>query len=77
MNIGEKIRQLRKWRGMSQEKLGEALNMTAQNVSSLELGRTKPSPEILRIEWHTRRHTKKGPGAEAPRPGGNASIPYT
>ena len=46
-NLGEKIMKLRKEAGLSQEELGEKLNVTRQTVSKWELGDT--TPEINKL----------------------------
>jgi len=49
MNLGEKILELRKKNGLSQEKLGEKINVTRQTISNWELGETSPNPEQLKM----------------------------
>lgn len=49
MNVlGERIYRLRKDADVSQEKLGEALNVSRHTVSRWETGLTKPSAENLK-----------------------------
>ncbi len=48
MNLGDKILQLRKKNGLSQEQLGEKVNVTRQTISNWELGETTPNPEQLK-----------------------------
>ncbi len=48
MSLGEKILQLRKQKGFSQEQLGELVNVTRQTISNWELGDTAPNPEQLK-----------------------------
>lgn len=48
MKLGEKILQLRKEKGLSQEQLGEQMNVTRQTISNWELGETSPSPNQLK-----------------------------
>lgn len=48
MNLGDKILQLRKKNGLSQEQLGEKVDVTRQTVSNWELGETTPNPEQLK-----------------------------
>lgn len=48
MNLGDKILQLRKKNGLSQEQLGEKVDVTRQTISNWELGETTPSPEQLK-----------------------------
>lgn len=48
MNLGNKILQLRKKNGLSQEQLGEAVDVTRQTISNWELGETTPNPEQLK-----------------------------
>ena len=42
MNFSEKLTNLRKQKGLSQEELGEKLNVTRQTISKWELGQTTP-----------------------------------
>lgn len=49
MKLGEKILELRKKIGLSQEQLGEKLNVTRQTISNWELGETSPNPEQLKL----------------------------
>jgi len=46
--FGERLLELRKRRGMSQEELAEVLKVSRQTVSSWETGRTVPNAELLR-----------------------------
>jgi len=45
--LGERIRDSRKKRGYSQDKLGNAISVTASAISAYELGERTPSIEIL------------------------------
>ena len=49
MSLGEKIYELRKKKGLSQEQLGEEVNVTRQTISNWELGETSPNPEQLKL----------------------------
>ena len=49
MTLGEKIFELRKKCGLSQEQLGEKINVTRQTISNWELGETLPNPEQLKL----------------------------
>ena len=49
MKLGEKKLKLRKKEGLSQEELGEKINVTRQTISNWELGETSPNPEQLKI----------------------------
>ena len=49
MNLGKKIFELRKKSGLSQEQLGEKINVTRQTISNWELGETSPNPEQLKF----------------------------
>lgn len=49
MNLGENIFNLRKKKGLSQEQLGEYINVTRQTISNWELGETTPNPEQLKL----------------------------
>ncbi len=47
--LGEKILKLRKKEGISQEQLGEQVNVTRQTISNWELNETSPNPEQLKL----------------------------
>ena len=47
MQLGNNIYNLRKEKGLSQEKLAEKINVTRQTISNWELGETAPNPEQL------------------------------
>ena len=47
MTFSEKLMQLRRQKGWSQEELGEKLDVTRQTVSKWELGSTTPEMEKL------------------------------
>ncbi|MBQ3029603.1 MAG: helix-turn-helix transcriptional regulator [Agathobacter sp.] len=47
MQLGKNIYELRKEKGLSQEKLAEQINVTRQTISNWELGETYPNPEQL------------------------------
>lgn len=47
--IGEHILKLRKMQGLSQEQLGERVNVTRQTISNWELGETTPNIEQLKL----------------------------
>lgn len=47
MQLGNNIYNLRKEKGLSQEKLAEKVNVTRQTISNWELGETSPNPEQL------------------------------
>lgn len=49
MKLGEKILELRKKNGLSQEQLGEKIYVTRQTISNWELGETSPNPEQLKL----------------------------
>ena len=49
MKLGEKILKLRKQEGLSQEELGNRINVTRQTISNWELGETSPNPEQLKL----------------------------
>ena len=49
MNLGKKIFELRKKKGISQEELGERIDVTRQTISNWELGTTAPNPEQLKL----------------------------
>ena len=47
--LGENILKLRKKLGLSQEQLGEKVNVTRQTISNWELNETTPNPEQLKL----------------------------
>ena len=47
MEIGNKINQLRKLSGMTQEQLAEKLNVSRQTISKWEKGLSIPDAEML------------------------------
>ncbi len=47
--LGEKILELRKKQGLSQEQLGEQVNVTRQTISNWELNETAPNPDQLKL----------------------------
>ena len=47
--LGENILKLRKSKGLSQEQLGEQVQVTRQTISNWELGETAPNPEQLKL----------------------------
>jgi len=49
MNLGENILKLRKRQGLSQEQLGEKVNVTRQTISNWELNETSPNPAQLKL----------------------------
>ncbi|MBQ7411604.1 MAG: helix-turn-helix transcriptional regulator, partial [Clostridia bacterium] len=49
MSIGEKIRDLRKSKNMTQEDLAECLNVTISAVSQWEIGKTMPDITMIPI----------------------------
>ena len=49
MKLGEKILELRKKNGLSQEQLGEMVDVTRQTISNWELGETTPNTEQLKL----------------------------
>lgn len=49
MSLGNKILELRKKQGLSQEQLGEKVDVTRQTISNWELGETSPNPEQLKL----------------------------
>ena len=46
--LGENILKLRKRQGLSQEQLGELVNVTRQTISNWELNETTPNPGQLK-----------------------------
>lgn len=49
MDLGEKIQELRKRKGMSQEQLAEYLGVTRQSISKWELGASVPDIDKLKM----------------------------
>ena len=49
MSLKENIYEFRKKSGLSQEQLGEKVNVTRQTISNWELGETQPNPEQLKL----------------------------
>lgn len=49
MNIGNRILSLRKEKKLSQEELGELINVTRQTISNWELGETNPDMNQLKM----------------------------
>ncbi|MCM1052946.1 MAG: helix-turn-helix domain-containing protein [Ruminococcus sp.] len=47
--LGENILNLRKKAGLSQEQLGEKINVTRKTISNWELNETSPNPEQLKL----------------------------
>ena len=47
MKFNEKLYELRKTKGLSQEELGEKINVSRQTVSKWETGQTTPELEKL------------------------------
>ncbi len=47
--LGNKILMLRKKQGLSQEQLGEKVNVTRQTISNWELNETTPNPDQLKL----------------------------
>jgi len=47
--LGEKIQKLRKSKGLSQEQLGDKVNVTRQTISNWELNETTPNIEQLKL----------------------------
>ena len=52
MSLGEKILKLRKQKGLSQEELGDKINVTRQTISNWELNETSPNPTQLKLLSH-------------------------
>ena len=48
MTLGQNILEARKKKGLSQEQLGEKVNVTRQTISNWELDETSPNPEQLK-----------------------------
>ena len=49
MTLGENIYNLRKKNNLSQEQLGEQINVTRQTISNWELNETSPNTEQLKL----------------------------
>ncbi|WP_432663729.1 helix-turn-helix transcriptional regulator [Wukongibacter baidiensis] len=48
MNFGKKLRELRERKGLTQEELGNILNLTKANISKYENGKLEPNLETLK-----------------------------
>ena len=48
MKVSEKLRELRKKSGMTQEQVAQKIGLTRQAISSYESGRTEPGLDILK-----------------------------
>ena len=48
MTLGQNILKMRKKSGLSQEELGEKVNVTRQTISNWELDETQPNPDQLK-----------------------------
>lgn len=46
-SLGTKIKELRKYRGMTQEQLAEIIGIEPNNVSMIEIGKNYPAPDNL------------------------------
>ena len=49
MELGKKLLNLRKKKGLSQEELSERIGVTRQTISNWELGETSPNPDQLKL----------------------------
>lgn len=49
MTFGERLRELRQDRGLTQKQLGEELNTTQRKISYLETDKNEPSIEDLKL----------------------------
>ncbi|MCR5787609.1 MAG: helix-turn-helix domain-containing protein [Bacilli bacterium] len=49
MALGQNILKLRKKKGLSQEELGEKIDVTRQTISNWELEETSPNPDQLKL----------------------------
>ena len=49
MTLGQNILKMRKKSGLSQEELGEKVNVTRQTISNWELDETQPNPDQLKL----------------------------
>lgn len=45
--LGEKIKRIRKNRGLTQEQLAELIDISSRNLSNIELGQNFPKAETL------------------------------
>lgn len=52
LSFGEKIRNMREDRDLSQTQLGEAVNMTQRKISYIECGKYEPSLEDITAFCH-------------------------
>jgi transcriptional regulator with XRE-family HTH domain len=47
MDIGCRIKELRKKRGLNQPELGKIVNLTGSTISAIEMGKNNPTPETI------------------------------
>ena len=59
MKLGEKIYQLRKMSGMTQEQFAEKLNVSRQTISKWESGSTSPDVEFYLCNGTAKHHTQQ------------------
>lgn len=45
--LGEKIKRIRRQRGLTQEQLAEMIDISSRNLSNIEVGNSFPKPETL------------------------------
>lgn len=47
MNVGNRLKKIRKQKGLTQQALGEILNVSKQAVANIECGHSNPSLELI------------------------------
>ena len=47
MDIGCRIKELRKKRGLNQPELGKIVNLTGSTISAIEIGKNNPTPDAI------------------------------
>lgn len=47
MDIGFRIKELRKKRGLNQPELGKIVNLTGSTISAIEIGKNNPTPDAI------------------------------
>lgn len=49
MNIGERVKKIRKDRNISQKELADKSNVAQQTISNIETGRNEPNADTIRL----------------------------
>ncbi len=52
MNLNNKLKEIRRQKGLTQEQLGQAVHVTRQSIIAIEKGKFRPSVELaLQLAW--------------------------